>query len=214
MIAFLGNYVRCRPGRALVLSILGLVLLGGVGAEARAQVVDDTTRARPGGVEAAPPDSLPAGGELTPRMQPTGAAPAPADTEEIERAYVNADSLSTFQRGGERLQEMFGNVFVKQDTTRLRSEYALRYLNRDELLFVNDVVIYERGDTLRADTVRYDRATEVGHARGNVQLTNGEVRVRADRATYYAEDKRSVFPDSVTLVDSNRVLRARSFRTR
>ncbi len=122
---------------------------------------------------------------------------------------MEADSLSTFQRGGERLQELFGNVFVRQDTTRLRSQYALRYLNRDELLFVDEVVIYERGDTLRADTVRYDRATEVGRARGRVRLTNGDVTVRSDRATYYAREKRSVFPDSVTLVDSSRVLRAR-----
>jgi lipopolysaccharide export system protein LptA len=131
-----------------------------------------------------------------------------SDTGEIDRAYVNADSLSTFQRGGERLQEMFGDVFVRQDTTRVRSQYALRYFNRDEVLFVDDVVMYERGDTLRADTVRYNRATEVGRARSNVRLTNGDVDVRSDRAIYYDTEKRSVFPDSVVLVDSNRVLRA------
>jgi lipopolysaccharide export system protein LptA len=131
-----------------------------------------------------------------------------SDTGDVDRAYVNADSLSTFQRGGERLQEMFGDVFVRQDTTRVRSEYALRYLNRDEVLFMGDVVMYERGDTLRADTVRYDRATEVGRARSNVRLTNGDVDVRSDRATYYDTEKRTVFPDSVVLVDSNRVLRA------
>jgi lipopolysaccharide export system protein LptA len=97
---------------------------------------------------------------------------------------------------------------VRQDTTRLRSRYGLRYLNRNELLFTGDVVIYERGDTLRADTVWYNKQTKVGRARSNVRLTDGEVVVRAPKAIYYTEEKRAVFPDSVTLVDSSRVLRA------
>jgi lipopolysaccharide export system protein LptA len=127
-----------------------------------------------------------------------------------QRAIVNADSLSALVRDGERLQELFNNVQVRQDTTRLRSNFALRYLNRDELLFTGDVVIYERGDTLRADTVRYDKRTKVGRAWSNVSLTDGEVTVRAPRAIYYTEEKRSVFPDSVTLIDSAQVLRAQS----
>jgi len=205
----LGGCLQCRLGRVLALWILGLALMGGMGTGVWAQAVDDTSRARPIPVEPAAPDSLPTGGERTPTAQPPGSAAAPTDTGDVERAFVSADSLSTRQRGGERIQELFDDVFVRQDTTRVRSQYALRYLNRDEILFVDDVVIYERGDTLRADSVRYDRSTEVGHARGHVRLTNGDVDVQADRATYYSADKRTVFPDSVVLVDSNRVLRAR-----
>lgn len=199
MNAFPNAWLHSGLGRLLLVAGLGLGLGASAVQEGRAQAVDDTSRAVPSGAEPAAPEPLPTDDAL---------APAP-DTSTVERAFVEADSLSTFQRGGERLQELFGNVFVRQDTTRLRSQYALRYLNRDELLFVDEVVIYERGDTLRADTVRYDRATEVGRARGRVRLTNGDVTVRSDRATYYAREKRSVFPDSVTLVDSSRVLRAR-----
>ncbi len=206
MAASLFDCLRCRLGRVLAVSMLGLVLAGGLGMQARAQQVGDTSRTSPTGVEPAGVDSLPEG-DLTPSLQ--GAGPAPSsDTGDAERTFVQADSLSTQQRGGQQIQELFGNVFVRQDTTRLRSQYALRYLDRDEILFVDDVVIYERGDTLRADSVRYDRATEVGHARGNVRLTDGDADVQSKRATYYSADKRSVFPDSVVLVDSNRVLRA------
>ena len=143
---------------------------------------------------------------------PTYAQNRPAaDTAQADdRALVNADSLSALERGGERIQELFGNVRVRQDTTRLRSNYALRYLDKDEFLFTGDVVIYERGDTLRADTVRYNKRTKVGRAWSNVRLTDGEVVVRAPRATYDTDEKRSVFPDSVTLIDSTRVLRAQS----
>jgi len=134
--------------------------------------------------------------------------PAGPDPGETDRVLVNADSLSAKTRDGERVQELFRNVFVRQDTTRLESDYALRYLTRDELLFTDNVVIYERGDTLRADTVWYNKRTKVGRARGNVRMTDGDVTVRAPRATYDADEKRAVFPDSVALVDDDRVLRA------
>jgi lipopolysaccharide export system protein LptA len=174
-----------------------LLLVGGGGPASYGQARPDTARAdRPIVAPPAPLDSV--------RTEDA----APSDTSAPEKAIVTADSLSAMTRTGERLQELFGNVRVRQDTTRLRSRYGLRYLNRDELLFTGDVVIYERGDTLRADTVWYNKRTKVGRARKNVRLTDGEVVVRAPKAIYYTEEKRSVFPDSVTLVDSSRVLRA------
>ncbi|WP_103019181.1 OstA-like protein [Salinibacter altiplanensis] len=189
--------------RVLTLAVIGALWMGG-GTEVWAQAEDDTSRAAPTGVEPADMDSLPTGGGIPP---PT-LAPSASDTSDRSRALVEADSLSTFSRDGNRVQDLFGEVFVRQDTTRLRSDYARRYLARSDLLFTDNVVMYERGDTLRADTVRYDRATDVGYARGNVRLTNGDVDVWADSARYYSAEKRTVFPDSVVLVDSNRVLRA------
>ena len=176
-----------------------LALGAGLVSSVQAQVRSDSTERRLTEAPPAAPDSV--------RPEDVS-APAAADTAESSRAIVNADSLSARTRNGQRIQDLFGNVFVRQDTTRLRSDYARRYLDSDRFLFTDNVVIYERGDTLRADTVRYNKATKVGRARGNVRVTDGEVVVRAPRATYYTESKRSVFPDSVTLVDSSRVLRA------
>jgi lipopolysaccharide export system protein LptA len=134
--------------------------------------------------------------------------PADPDPAPDRPATVDADSLQAFTEEGARLQDLFGEVFVRQDSTRLRSQFARRYLDRGEFLFTDNVVIFERGDTLTADTVRYDKNRKIGRARGNVRLTDGDVVVRAPRAVYYAQEKRSVFPDTVTLVDSTRVLRA------
>ena len=180
-----------------------LCLLGTLGlfGPAHAQVAEDTTTVDTlQGQAEAPPSA--------PLDSVESADVAGPDTTDPERALVRADSLSAVERDGERVQELFDNVRVRQDTTRLRSAFGLRYLNRDELLFTGDVVMYERGDTLRADTVRYNKRTKVGRARSNVRLTDGEVTVRAPRAIYYTAEKRSVFPDSVILVDSTRVLRA------
>jgi len=181
--------------------------MGGLAVAGRAQVPADTVQEAPAGTEPAELDSLPSTAE-SPTLQPPDVPDATPDTGDTDRVYVNADSLSALQRNGKRIQELFGNVFVRQDTTRLQSDYGRRYLQQNKLLFVDNVVIYGKEDTLRADTVRYNRVTEVGRARGHVRLTDGDVTVRAKRGTYYAEADRTVFPDSVVLVDSNRVLRA------
>ena len=190
------DVLSCNWPRWLLGTLILGTLLGGLGRPAVGQVADDSTAAE--APRPAPPDTV--------RAQDVG----PPDTSDTERVLVNADSLSALSRDGQRIQELFDNVQVQQDTTELRSDYGLRYLNQDELLFTGDVVIYERGDTLRADTVRYNKRTKVGYARSNVRLTDGKVVVRAPRATYYTDEQRSVFPDSVTLVDSTRVLRAQS----
>lgn len=205
MTATLFNRACLGSRRALVGGVVVVMAMLISMPSAHAQDVD-SSRAEPSAVEPAELDSLPGGGLASPEGPP-GWTPSP-DTGDAGRVRVNADSLSALQQNGERIQELFGNVFVQQDTTELRSNYARRYLNRDEVLFVEDVVVYERGDTLRADTVRYDQETEVGRAFGNVYLTDGEVTVRSDRGIYFASEKRSVFPDSVILSDSARTLRA------
>lgn len=208
MIASMAGLPLSREGGIFVLGVCCLVLMGGIAPTSRAQAPADTTQPTPSGVEPAEMDTLSSEGLEAP-FRPTDLPDATADTGETDRVFVTADSLNAIQQDGERIQELFGNVFVRQDTTRLQSDYARRYLQEGELLFIDNVVVFGREDTLRADSVRYDRATEVGRARGNVRLTDGDVTVRADRGTYYAQEDRSVFPDSVTLVDSNRVLRAR-----
>ena len=137
---------------------------------------------------------------------PTGAG----STGGQQRVDVQADSLTERAREGLRIQQLMGNVFVRQDSTRLRSQNAVRFLERDEFLFTGRVVIFERGDTLRADTVRYDRQAKVGRAFGRVHLSDGDVDLYSTRAVYYTDEKRSVFPDSVMLVDDEQTLTARS----
>lgn len=144
---------------------------------------------------------------LFPRSRPP--TPDPEDAPP-KRVFVDADSLSAFERDGEPLQDLIGNVFVRQDSTQLRSLRALRYLRRDSTLFTGRVRLFERGDSLYADTLRYNRRTEIGQATGNVRLTDGQVVVFAPSARYDANAKRTLFPDSIILVDSARVLRASS----
>jgi len=133
-----------------------------------------------------------------------------ADTTERDttqrRADVAADSLIATMEDSTRLQRLFGNVQVDQDSTRILSDRAVRFLQQREYLFWENVIIFERGDTLTADSVRYDEARKVGTARGNVELTDGDVFVEAPSGQYFVEEKRSEFRDGVSLVDSSSTL--------
>lgn len=126
---------------------------------------------------------------------------APDDTTE-RRADVAADSLVATMIDSMRVQRLFRNVQVDQDSTRIRSQRAVRFLQAREYLFTGNVVVFERGDTLNADSVRYDETRKVGTARGDVRLTDGDLQVRAPSGRYFTEEKRSVFREGVTLVDS------------
>lgn len=140
--------------------------------------------------------------------------PTEADTTEADttqrRADVAADSLVATMVDSVRVQQLFRNVRVEQDSTRIRSEQAVRYVQQREYLFSGNVVIFERGDTLKADTVRYDEQRKIGRARGNVRLTDGDLRVQAPAGQYFATEKRSVFQEGVTLIDSASTLTSRA----
>lgn len=140
------------------------------------------------------------------RAEPAPLDSVAADTTTPRRALVNADSLLAATREGVRIQRLLGNVRVRQDSTRLQSNRAVRYLEQRAYLFIGDVVIVERGDTLRADSVRYDERRKIGRAEGNVRLTDGEVRVQAPSGVYFTDEKRSRFDEGVTLIDSTSTL--------
>lgn len=123
------------------------------------------------------------------------------------RASVeNADLLSVGDSAGTPVQRLIGNVRLRQGETRLHANRAIRYEARGEILFVGNVVVFERGDTLFADRVLYRESTKVSRASGRVRLSDGEVVVTAPSAVYHTSDKYTEFTEGVHLVDSTTVL--------
>ncbi len=132
------------------------------------------------------------------------------DTTETRRVEIlAADSLTGAVGGEAGVQQLIGNVRLRQGETNLRARRAIRYLARDEVLLLGDVLITEAGDSLRADSVRYDTRRKVGRATGHVRLTDGDVTVRGPAARYFTEEERAEFERGVTLVDSAHVLTSR-----
>ncbi len=146
-----------------------------------------------------------------------GVLPAQAQTADSTRRQVFVDAGSfvgeVAQRPDgttERVERLSRGVRVRQDSTTLTSQRAVRYLDRNVIVFDGGVRVVERGDTLRSATLRYDTSTKIGDASGNVRLTDGEVVVTSPSARYDTNAKRSNFDQGVQLVDSSAVLTAKT----
>lgn len=134
----------------------------------------------------------------------------PQDTTKTRLVEIlDADLLERQVVDGERVQQLTGNVRLRQDSTLLRAQRVIEYVERDDILFLGEVLVIDQGDSLRADTVRYDKRTKVGRAFGNVRLSDGEVLALAPRGAYDVEAKRADFRQGVTLIDSTNTLTSR-----
>ncbi|MEX0600432.1 MAG: OstA-like protein, partial [Rhodothermales bacterium] len=133
--------------------------------------------------------------------------PDSAQTREVE---VSANLLEGDVQNGERVRRLIGNVQLRQEETHLRAQRAIQFLERREILFTGDVLVVERGDSLRADTVLYNSRDKTGRADGSVHLSDGDVVVRAPSGLYFTREKRARFTAGVTLVDSTAKLSSRA----
>ncbi len=129
------------------------------------------------------------------------------DTTVTQVEILHADSLIGSVIGDERIRRLVGTR-LRQGDTFLRARNATQYLERGEIQFVGEVEIVERGDSLRADRVLYNTRNKIGHASGNVWLTDGEVVVLAPSGRYDTRSKHAIFDDGVTLVDGATTLRS------
>lgn len=136
------------------------------------------------------------------------AAAQDRDTTMTQVEILLSDSLIGSVVDGQRVRYLVG-ARLRQGETFLRARNATQFFDRGEILFVGDVEIVERGDSLRADQVLYHTRTKIGRATGNVWLTDGEVVVMAPSGSYDTRTKHAVFGEGVTLVDGPTTLRSR-----
>lgn len=103
----------------------------------------------------------------------------------------------------------FTNPRLTQCETELISRRGTQ-MSETEFRFEGEVRIVEHGDTLFADIVLYNSDTKIGTATGNVRITDGRMILTAPQATFYREEKRTVFNEGVLYEDSTTVLKSRS----
>ena len=128
------------------------------------------------------------------------------DAVRSQEVDVRADLLEGGEAQGERIRRLVGNVRLQQEGTRLRARRAVQFPERREILFTGDVLVIERGDTLRADTVLYNSRDKTGHARGGLRLSDGDVLLEAPSGLYFTRSKQARFSEGVTLTDRAAVL--------
>ena len=126
------------------------------------------------------------------RLLPLAACLVPlapqAQTRTVE--ILHADYIEAVSDSLGTVQELRGNVRMRQDTTTLQARQVTYYETRGEVVLSGDVVIVSGRDTLTSTTVTYDSNDKTAVARGDVRLGDGESVVRAPEMTY---DSRAEF---------------------
>lgn len=135
----------------------------------------------------------------------------PASAQETEgdgpkEVQVAFDSLRVRVIEGRTVAEWLRPV-LRQEDFQLRANNGFDEGN-GFIRFWGDVVIVEKGDTIRAERVRYQRDERIGEARGNVRMSDGEVTLLAPFGRYFSEEEITVFEEGVTYQDSASVLTA------
>lgn len=133
-------------------------------------------------------------------------------TEKKQRniQILGAEVLERADVDGEEIWRLHRQVHLRQDSTELWANRATHNVTRQFIIFEGDVLIVDEGDSLRADSVQYNSADKIGHATGNIRLSDGEVEVFAPSGVYYVDEKRAQFEEGVRLVDSTAVLTSRA----
>lgn len=136
-------------------------------------------------------------------MRPSVQRYAVPDTDTVAQkiAVVTGDSLVGLVENGEMVQVFIGKVRGLQDSTTLRADWAKRFVEREQVLFIGEVRIVDKGDSLFADTVFYDEAGKIGRAIGDVRLSDGEVTAYAPSGEYFIDEKRIRFGAGLRLID-------------
>ena len=132
--------------------------------------------------------------------------PAQAQEKKTKEVQVAFDSLRVRVIDGRTVSEWLRPI-LRQEDFQLKARNGYDEGN-GFTRFWGDVEIVEKGDTIRAERVRYNRDTKIGEANGSVRLFDGEVIIEAPSGTYYSEEETTVFDSGVVYRDSSSTLTA------
>ena len=114
-----------------------------------------------------------------------------------------SDSTGTVRR-------MSGNVRLRQDTTYLRADRVIQYVDAGLVNLNGNVRIISGRDTLTARQVAYDSNTKVSIADGNVRVGNGESTLYAPSTRYDSRAEVSAFEGGGRILNEGATLIAPS----
>ena len=134
---------------------------------------------------------------------------ASAQTRQVE--IVNADrvEVSTDSLDG-TVRRLTGDVRLRQDTTALRADRAVQFVDRGEVEMTGSVRIVSGTDTLTADRVLYNSIAKTARATGRVRVGDGTSTLFAPTVTYRTRDEVSAFADGGRILHDGAVITAPS----
>ncbi|WP_420454891.1 OstA-like protein [Rubrivirga sp.] len=130
-----------------------------------------------------------------------------APEAQVRRVEIlNADYVEVTTDTAGVVRRLVGDVRLRQDTTFLRSDRAVYYESRGEVVMDGAVRILSGRDTLTAAAVTYDSNTKTAVASGAVRLGDGESVVLAPTATYDSRAEIAAFTGGGRILHRGAVL--------
>ena len=117
---------------------------------------------------------------------------AAAQTRQVELLNADAVEVTTTALDG-TVRRLSGDVRMRQDTTALRADRAVQFVDRGEIELTGSVRIVSGTDTLTAERVVYDSIGKVSRATGRVRVGDGTSTLFAPTVTYRSREETSTF---------------------
>ncbi len=117
---------------------------------------------------------------------------------------IHAGTLRRHDIGGEIVQELVGDVKLQQGAMTIECDAAAQFVRRKTYLLTGHVKIDDEEQTLYADSVEVNEATQMQVAKGHVVRVTADDTTRADRMTYYQESEKLLAAGNVRVADTGR----------
>ncbi len=114
----------------------------------------------------------------------------------------HADELIGKIINGETVRELKGNVSFHQGNLKVKCNYAIQYISKNELELEGNVRMQQDSLTLRSDKAVYFSNKKTANCRQNVELIEGATTIRSEYATYDVDKKIAKFSQRVTIISS------------
>ncbi len=112
---------------------------------------------------------------------------------------IESDSTNYFDK--RNYAEALGNVFINQDDSiDIYSNEAFYYGNTEKTILTGEVALLKDFYSLQTEKLNYDLRTKVATYNTGGELADTSSTLTSKRGTFYVNDDRAVFKDSVVLV--------------
>jgi lipopolysaccharide export system protein LptA len=140
------------------------------------------------------------------------ASSAVAQNEDDRLRLLSADVARSIEQNGQVVRQLEGSVHFQQGAMRMSCLRAVQYVDAGRTEFIGKVEIDDADRKLLAERVIYNEKTKVQEAFENVRLRRGPNSLRAEKVTYFREQRRAIAEHKVELYNSERRIRVNGGR--
>ncbi len=128
----------------------------------------------------------------------------------VDNAQIEADALEQVIINGQKVRKFTGNVVVKQKGQTLRAQEAYQYTETNRTTFTGGVRIEQgEGQVITGDSLIIQGKSRVAHIRGNVNYVEGVRSLTTQALDYNMESGNASYTTGGTINDNGTVLTSR-----